>query len=698
MDPTGKCWGKVLVIGLSFVVSLSVAGQIATDGTVGPAVSLDGLDVTVAQDLGARRGDNLFHSFQTFNIQTGGSATFTGANDIANVISRVTGGEVSTIDGTLRSEIGQADFFIINPAGVVFGPGAQVDVPASFHVSTAEELRFSDGAVYNAVNPETSTLTMATPEAYGFLGQRRGAVIVDQAELSFQPESTVSIVAGDFTLQGGEVISRGSGINIVAQGDTAETVPINGEAPATATGDFTVTSSPTQVSSDGSVVKGGKIFADNDSAGKIKIVAGNIKIEHDGEISISTFSQGNPGSIEVTAKNLEIVGGGKISASNDSFGNSGSVTLKTGWLLIDGTGSSIESKAGEFDSGTIEVTADNVVIRNGGTISTQNTAQGVVENGNAGTVRLTVEDRLLIDNKGLIDNTGFMAARTGITSTAFEGNAGTIDITASILEIFNGGTVLSSTFGTGSAGSVMVRAHNRVVIDNNSVEGFFLNDGIVSQSGDFASDGSLGLPGTVEIVTGDLEIRDGGRISIANLSFQPAEVLQSAERGGPLLRIVADTLLLTGGSSITSQAFGNDAGPIEITVHQHLILNASSRITTEVSNLDRNGRNIPVEQRPEATAGPITVNGDMLILRDSQITTATNSESGNGGDITLAPEVLVLEGGFIQANAVSGQGGNISINTDVFLADTGTVLIGGGERLSFQPGGPNVIQAVAPPE
>ena len=77
--------------------------QIVTDGSVGPKVSLRGGEIKIGADLGTRRGDNLFHSFEKFGIATGQTATFTGPGAIRNVISRVTGGEVSNIDGKLAS-------------------------------------------------------------------------------------------------------------------------------------------------------------------------------------------------------------------------------------------------------------------------------------------------------------------------------------------------------------------------------------------------------------------------------------------------------------------------------------------------------------------------------------------------------------------------------------------------------------------
>jgi filamentous hemagglutinin family protein len=130
----------------------AIAG-VTTDGTVGRPVQLDGPDFQIGAELGRRAGGNLFHSFERFSIRTGESATFSGPDDIRNVISRVTGGARSDIEGTLASTIPGADFYFLNPAGLLFGPKARLNVQGSFHVSTADELRFADGAVFSATNP-----------------------------------------------------------------------------------------------------------------------------------------------------------------------------------------------------------------------------------------------------------------------------------------------------------------------------------------------------------------------------------------------------------------------------------------------------------------------------------------------------------------------------------------------------------------
>ena len=80
---------------------------ISLDGTVGNAGALDlpGPDYDIRAEYGQQAGSNLFHSFQQFNIHSDESATFSGPDSVKNIISRVTGGSASWIDGRLGSAI-----------------------------------------------------------------------------------------------------------------------------------------------------------------------------------------------------------------------------------------------------------------------------------------------------------------------------------------------------------------------------------------------------------------------------------------------------------------------------------------------------------------------------------------------------------------------------------------------------------------
>jgi filamentous hemagglutinin family protein len=160
-----------LASSLISVFCWSVQAEVVTDGSVGAKQTLSG-QMVIPQELGTTKGSNLFYSFKTFNINTGESVTFTSLPNFnfKNVISRVTGGEISKINGLLKSDIPNANFYFINPVGIVFGANAMVDVPAALHLSTADQFKFTDGNFYSATNPnpDASSLSIAKPAAFVF--------------------------------------------------------------------------------------------------------------------------------------------------------------------------------------------------------------------------------------------------------------------------------------------------------------------------------------------------------------------------------------------------------------------------------------------------------------------------------------------------------------------------------------------------
>jgi len=143
---------------LLIIITFASKAQISTDGTLGAAIKLPGPDYQIEAELGQQSGGNLFHSFQDFNLQRFESATFTGPSSVSNIISRVTGGNPSNIDGLIRSKIPAADMYFLNPYGIMFGPHARLDVQGSFHVSTADSLRLQDGGRFEARQTNNSLL------------------------------------------------------------------------------------------------------------------------------------------------------------------------------------------------------------------------------------------------------------------------------------------------------------------------------------------------------------------------------------------------------------------------------------------------------------------------------------------------------------------------------------------------------------
>lgn len=145
------------------------AQHISIDGRLSAAQTLIGPNYGIGAGLGRQVGSNLFHSFGTFGLAQGETATFSGPTSVRNVVGRVSGGAPSAIDGTIRSTIPGANLYIVNPAGIVMQPNARIDVSGSFHASSADYIKLSDGSRFQATNPNSSILTAAAPQSFGFL-------------------------------------------------------------------------------------------------------------------------------------------------------------------------------------------------------------------------------------------------------------------------------------------------------------------------------------------------------------------------------------------------------------------------------------------------------------------------------------------------------------------------------------------------
>ena len=169
---------------------------------------------------GAQRGANLFHSFSEFNVRQGRTVDFVNPAGVQNILSRVTGNDPSDILGKL-SVSGNANLFLINPNGIIFGPNASLDVRGSFVASTASSLNFADGNPFSATaHSTTPLLTVSVPIGLQF-GGTAGGIRVQGSGLAVQPGKTLALVGGDVTLEGGDVAVSGEP-NLAAPGGRIE--------------------------------------------------------------------------------------------------------------------------------------------------------------------------------------------------------------------------------------------------------------------------------------------------------------------------------------------------------------------------------------------------------------------------------------------------------------------------------------------
>jgi filamentous hemagglutinin family protein len=160
-------------------ISSLVLAQVTSDGTTNTIVNQSGNNSNILNGL--EKGNNLFHSFGNFSVPTGGSATFdlTNTPNITTIFSRVTGGNVSNIDGLIRTlnSNNPVSLFLMNPAGIVFGKNASLNIGGSFVGTTANSIKFADGVEFSAVNPGTPPLlTMSVPIGLQ-MGQNSGTML-----------------------------------------------------------------------------------------------------------------------------------------------------------------------------------------------------------------------------------------------------------------------------------------------------------------------------------------------------------------------------------------------------------------------------------------------------------------------------------------------------------------------------------------
>ncbi len=155
-----------IIVGLLRPAWAQITTTITPDPSLGTTVSSNGPVHTISGET--IRGPNQFHSFDRFDLGTGDTARFTGPRTVEHILSRVTGVSPSMIDGTLQSDIPGAHLYLLNPAGVMFGRNARLNVNGSFHVSTAHSLKLGEDGTFHVTLAEPSLLSASAPSAFGF--------------------------------------------------------------------------------------------------------------------------------------------------------------------------------------------------------------------------------------------------------------------------------------------------------------------------------------------------------------------------------------------------------------------------------------------------------------------------------------------------------------------------------------------------
>jgi len=640
---------------LSIVTSNSaVFGQIIHDETLPNNTIVAPNGHTIRIDGGTRNGGNLFHSFQEFSLDANTRAFFNNATDIQNILTRVTGGKISNIDGLIEAN-GSANLFLINPNGIVFGPNARLNIGGSFIGSTANSIRFENGAEFRAVEPNAPPLLTINVPIGLQLGQNPGEIRVvgnghnltvrepllspinrennnfpalGGGGLQLLPGNTFALVGGDITFDGG-VASASNGrleIGSVRRGN--------------------VSLSPTATGWELGY-EGAEGFRDVKLNGR----------------SLADTSGIGGGTIQIRARNLELADGSLILIQSLGREPSGDINIQTEESVeVRGTNETgtLQSRlttetVGGFAGGDIRIETGELTVADGGAIGTRSFGKG-----DGGNINIRAE-RIQLLRFSPLNPTIF----SNITaSTLALGRAGNVTVTTGQLRAVDGGTLASATFGAGNTGETRVSARE-------SIEVIGVVPRLFTPSVIGASSLGSGNAGNLTIDTNKLSVRDGGRIDAPSLATgDGGNVTVNARESIEIDGTVADSI---NPSLISAFAFVQDPEFQELFGLPAVPSGNSGSVTINTPVLRvTNGGLLGVRNDGPADAGTVVVNADSILVGSGgAITAFTNS--GEGGNIEIDARQVIVDNGLIDASVLGdGTGGDITIRAEELVEVVGS--------------------------
>ena len=640
-----------------------VAAEVVTDGTTGGSggVSLSGPDYDIRPEYGDQAGGNLFHSFRQFNIDTGESAVFSGPSSVENIISRVTGGELSTIDGLLRSTIPGAALYLLNPAGIFFGPNASLDVGGAFHPGTADYLRMGETERWYTVPVAGEHFSSAPPAAFGFLDSDVSPITIDGSNLDALG-GTVSLVGGDLTIQNSAQITIDGGrFDMAAVASPGEVTP-GPDGPDVS--DFEIMADISMSGNERSRPSGISV-----STGSIHLRSGRFVGDNSEIIADAPYTVTDPSDsvFDIQADRVELTNGALL--STDTFGRADGADLSIQARdAVDVSGAVIRVGSSGVrasgDAGELTISAGRITLRDGTLIQSESREKST---GNAGNVTLKAEGDVNVSDTQI---------NTFTTGTA---DAGNVTVAADTVHFGAGADILAATRGRGDAGNVSVTAARSIVLTEDAAlrtETENTGDaGLIDLNAD-----EVRLDGRADISSSSLFPDEGGaagaiRIAAGSRFVMTGDALvrtetQGSGTGGDI-SVRAGCLEMGGGaalsSSSTSENRGGHAGTIAVSADDAVQLTGGASLVTEAES---------------GGGGKISVNAASgVYLLDSRISTSVGMGEGNGGDIrigdpadTIGPAYLVLNRSVLKANAVEGDGGAIFIAAENYFQSADSVV------------------------
>ncbi|MBE9046940.1 filamentous hemagglutinin N-terminal domain-containing protein [Pleurocapsales cyanobacterium LEGE 10410] len=623
----------------SFCSIPQATAQVTSDNTLATTVnSPNKIDFII--EGGEPREGNLFHSFREFSIPNGGSASFNNAVEIENIFSRVTGGDVSNIEGAISAN-GNANLFLINPAGIMFGENASLNIGGSFFATTADSLLFPEGE-FNAKNITSQPLlTINRPIGLRFGANpdsivNRSGTLADSTSISggleLAPGRNLTLVGGEIVLDGGYLATSGGKIEL---GSVAQAAQVSLDATKS---DLVLGYEALENLGDIQLSNLGRIDTSGLGGGEVRLWGRNIILTGGSKITSDTFGNISGENITIDAANLV-----RVSGTTDIPGLIEPVEAQFG-IIVPLRSSITSNTVGGGDAGDIAIATKQLIVEDGGqiTASTLFVSDTATMAGAGGDITIEAEDvavnRVVAVGEGGLDLFGL--GRLGIeingasaigTVSGNTAKAGKIAIDTHQLKIADGGIITTTSFGSGAGGNLMIEAAESIDIAGKSPSNVVVSAIVASAS-------TTGVSGDVRITTPQLEVKHGGQIS--------AQTSGTGSAGN--LEINTRNLLLDNGI-LTAETQAGDRGNININNASTILLRNNSQITTNATEL--------------STGGDINLSSDVIAaLNNSDITAI--AEAGQGGNIQINTQGLFLEpDSEITAASELGIDGMITFNT-----------------------------------
>ncbi len=590
---------RILVIINLLVVSLTLKAEIITDGTLGKATSLEGSDFFINDSLGLQIGGNLFHSFQDFNIFNGETATFTSHDSVNNILARVTGNNGSIINGKLNSN---ANLFLINPNGLLFGRNASLNVNGSFHATTADYIGLGKTGSFAATNPSDSNLTIAPPSAFGFLDTNISPITIQGNYLKVPDEQTLSIIGGDLEIYDSVLLASGGRINLAAVASKGEVllddlalknfdklgnITLSESNPAFLKSFDVANVDVTSSKGNGEIfIRAGKflsdtgyIFADTkgDNSSKIDIfIDGDMNLSNGARITADNEGSNQGGYINFRVTNiLRLDSLSTIATNNFNTGTGGIIDIEAASLEINSALIQAATK-GNGDAGSIIIKAQEINLQNGGFINTS-----TVSSGKGGFINITANNLTLLNQSSI--STGSYEQSSG--------KAGDISLQAQNIALNNASQIQTASLGEGNAGAINIKSETL------SLNNECLIASLAAQAGG-----------------GNIKLSINNKINLVNDSWITAETFGTKpEDHGGNLTIENPKFFILNNSELRTNAYAGNGGNIRIIAD--LFIKSSDSIIDASSELGVDGE-INIHSPDENFKEPILLPVNKLKLQE----------------------------------------------------------------------------------